>query len=60
MNCLLPPALIKEEPPAPAFIRVRVFEYRDATAQERRETGQWWWRNELGVLVAPYGGQGVA
>ena len=41
---------------APMLIRVRVFEYRYATAQERRETGQWWWRNELGVLVPPYGG----
>ncbi|WP_022870132.1 lipase maturation factor family protein [Yaniella halotolerans] len=41
---------------APMLIRVRVFEYRYATAQERRETGQWWSRNELGVLVPPYGG----
>src|SRR5699024_12795148 len=40
------------------LIRVRVFEYRYATAQERRETGQWWWRKELGILVPPYGGQG--
>ncbi|MDN5742846.1 MAG: lipase maturation factor family protein [Yaniella sp.] len=44
----------------PVLIRVRVFEYRYATAQERRETGQWWWRKELGILVPPYGGQGAA
>lgn len=27
---------------APVLIRVRIFEYRYATAAERRETGQWW------------------
>lgn len=36
---------------APEFIRVRLFEYRYATAAERRDTGQWWWREELGTLV---------
>ena len=44
---------------APVLIRVRVFEYRYATALQRRETGQWWSRTELGVLVPPYGGQGA-
>lgn len=40
---------------APVLIRVRVFEYRYATASERRETGQFWWREELGTLVPPTG-----
>lgn len=40
---------------APVLIRVRVFEYRYATAAERRETGQFWWRKELGNLVPPTG-----
>lgn len=39
----------------PVLIRVRIFEYRYATAAERRETGQWWWRKELGTLVPPTG-----
>lgn len=37
----------------PAMIRVRLFEYRYATAAEKRETGQWWVRRELGTLVPP-------
>lgn len=40
---------------APVLIRVRVFDYRYATPAERRETGQWWWRNELGTVVPPAG-----
>lgn len=36
---------------APAVIRVRVFEYRFASARERRETGLWWLREELGTLL---------
>lgn len=40
---------------APTLVRVRVFEYRYATAAERRETGQWWWRKELGTVVPPTG-----
>src|SRR5699024_5625235 len=40
---------------APVLIRVKVFEYRYATASERRETGQFWWREELGTLVPPTG-----
>jgi len=39
----------------PVLLRVRVFEYRYATPNERRETGQWWWREELGTLVPPTG-----
>ncbi|GAA4478358.1 lipase maturation factor family protein [Enteractinococcus fodinae] len=39
----------------PVLIRVRIFEYRYATAAERRETGQWWWRKELGTVVPPTG-----
>lgn len=40
---------------APVLIRVRLFEYRYATPAERRETGQWWWRKALGILVPPTG-----
>ncbi len=36
---------------APRRIRVRVFDYRYATRAERRETGQWWMREEIGTLV---------
>src|SRR5690625_3638984 len=39
----------------PVLLRVRVFEYRYATPNERREAGQWWWREELGTLVPPTG-----
>ena len=39
----------------PVLIRVKIYEYRYATAAERRETGQFWWRTELGVLVPPTG-----
>ncbi len=40
---------------APTLIRVRVFDYRFATKEEKRETGQWWVREELGTLIAPRG-----
>src|SRR5699024_1224049 len=39
----------------PELIRVRVFEYRYTTRQERQQTGQWWWREESGTLVSPSG-----
>lgn len=50
--------LLDEDPfdgQAPVLVRVRIFEYRYATAAERRDTGQWWWRKELGILVPPTG-----
>lgn len=39
----------------PRLIRVRVYEYRFSTAEEQRATGNWWMREELGLLVAPRG-----
>ncbi|MGO1543767.1 MAG: lipase maturation factor family protein [Gulosibacter sp.] len=39
----------------PALIRVRVFEYRYATRAERRETGAYWVRTQVGTLVKPQG-----
>ncbi|MDN5899204.1 MAG: lipase maturation factor family protein [Brachybacterium sp.] len=36
---------------APTGIRVRLCEYRYATRQERRETGAWWTRTDLGELA---------
>lgn len=39
----------------PVLIRVKIFEYRYATRAERRETGQWWIRKELGTIVPPTG-----
>lgn len=50
--------LLRDDPfdgQPPVFIRVKIYEYRYATAAERRETGQFWWRTELGVLVPPTG-----
>ncbi|RBP64666.1 lipase maturation factor [Brevibacterium sanguinis] len=38
---------------APTMIRVRVFDYRFSTKEEKRETGQWWVREEIGILVPP-------
>lgn len=35
----------------PTGIRVRLFEYRYATRQERQETGAWWTRTDLGELA---------
>jgi hypothetical protein len=37
----------------PTWVRARVFLYRFATRAERRATGQWWMRDEVGELVAP-------
>ncbi|MCS5498997.1 lipase maturation factor family protein [Cnuibacter physcomitrellae] len=37
----------------PTWIRARVYLYRFASRSERRETGQWWMREETGELVAP-------
>src|SRR5690625_4660353 len=36
---------------APRHLRVRYFEYRYATADERRGSGGWWVRQEIGVLA---------
>jgi len=38
---------------APARIRVLLYHYRYATPSERRETGAWWVRRELGVYLPP-------
>jgi hypothetical protein len=37
----------------PAFVRMRLFRYRFTTRAERRETGAWWVRTPIGVLVDP-------
>ncbi|MEO6200334.1 MAG: lipase maturation factor family protein [Cryobacterium sp.] len=37
----------------PRRIRARVFLYRYSTPAERRATGDWWVRAEVGLLVAP-------
>ncbi|WP_378145020.1 lipase maturation factor family protein [Cnuibacter sp. UC19_7] len=37
----------------PTWIRARVYLYRFTTRTERRETGQWWMRQEVGELVSP-------
>jgi hypothetical protein len=37
----------------PRRIRARVFLYRYTTPAERRQTGDWWVRTEVGLLVAP-------
>ncbi|HEX2073218.1 MAG TPA: lipase maturation factor family protein [Geodermatophilus sp.] len=37
----------------PAFVRLRLFHYRFTTRQERRETGAWWSRSPVGVLLDP-------
>lgn len=39
----------------PTRLRVRYFEYRYATLQERREAGQYWVRSDLGVLATMEG-----
>lgn len=38
---------------APTAVRARVFEYRYASRQERRRTGMWWVREDLGELMPP-------
>lgn len=40
---------------APRLIRVRIYEYRFSTVQEKRQTGNWWVREERGLLVPPQG-----
>ncbi|MDJ1371728.1 lipase maturation factor family protein [Gulosibacter molinativorax] len=40
---------------APRLIRVRIFEYRYSTAAEKRMNGDWWVREERGLLVRPQG-----
>jgi hypothetical protein len=39
----------------PAAIRARRYLYRFATRAQRRETGDWWVREEAGTLVPPVG-----
>lgn len=36
---------------APTAIRVRYLEYRYASRQERRESGDWWVRTDLGIIA---------
>jgi Lipase maturation factor len=40
---------------APRYLRARLFRYRFTTRAERRETGAWWTRTEVGTLVPPIG-----
>jgi hypothetical protein len=40
---------------APAFVRARLFRYELTTRRERRETGAWWRREPIGVLLPPIG-----
>jgi hypothetical protein len=44
----------------PRWIRARVFLYRFATHRERRSSGLWWVREEVGMLVPPVSGSGRA
>ncbi|TFC52083.1 lipase maturation factor family protein [Cryobacterium sp. TMT2-10] len=37
----------------PRYVRARVFLYRFSTPAERRATGDWWVRSEVGMLVPP-------
>lgn len=37
----------------PKYIRARVYEYRFTTEAERRATGNWWQRDELGFYLRP-------
>lgn len=48
--------LLREDPfdgAAPAAVRVRRFRYRYTTPEERRATGDWWVREEVGVFLPP-------
>ena len=38
---------------APRFIRALFYEYRYTTWQEKRETGNWWKRRQIGVYLDP-------
>ena len=40
-------------PQGPKLIRARLYRYRFATAQQRRETGQWWTRSLAGEYLPP-------
>ncbi|WP_027943199.1 lipase maturation factor family protein [Amycolatopsis taiwanensis] len=35
----------------PTFVRARIFRYRFTTRQERRETGAWWVREPVGMVL---------
>jgi hypothetical protein len=37
----------------PRWVRARVYLYRFSTHKERRSTGNWWVRSEVGTLVPP-------
>ncbi|WP_026535046.1 lipase maturation factor family protein [Arthrobacter sp. H14] len=37
----------------PRYVRARVFRYRFSTRREKRETGLWWMRDYVGMLVEP-------
>ncbi|TFD33097.1 lipase maturation factor family protein [Cryobacterium cryoconiti] len=37
----------------PRYVRARLYRYRFSTPAERRETGEWWVRTDVGLLVAP-------
>ncbi|MBG6237657.1 hypothetical protein IWX78_000600 [Mycetocola sp. CAN_C7] len=39
----------------PLWIRARAFRYRYSTRAERRDTGEWWVRSEVGMLIDPVG-----
>lgn len=48
--------LLRRDPFAgepPREVRVRLFRYRFTSPAERRETGAWWHREEIGPLVGP-------
>jgi hypothetical protein len=40
-------------PEKPKLIRARLYRYRFATPQERRDTGQWWVRSPAGEYLPP-------
>jgi hypothetical protein len=37
----------------PAFIRALFYEYRYTDRQQKRETGAWWIRQQLGIYLPP-------
>ncbi len=38
----------------PRWVRARLYRYRFSTPEERRRTGAWWVRREIGVVVEPF------
>jgi hypothetical protein len=49
-------ALLRRDPfdgRQPAFVRARLFRYRFTTPGERRQSGAWWHREPVGVLIPP-------